>query len=384
MIKLRRPQKLYWRPAEIPLGAMLVLAAAALAALIVVETFTHEHSSDYYSQMLSASRHVQQSIESLRPIRGRIEPIDPEVDPLRSGLIGLPTSSITSNSGSLDAKQATINPNWAAVVIRLLAEAGVKPGDQVAVAVSGSFPALNLAVYTALEAMDITPLIIVSGSGSQWGANVPGFAWLDIAGQLRETGLIKTREIAATLGGIEDRGIGMDERGLEIIRQAARKADVELFEPDNYEAAVVERIQRYTDAAGGRPIAAFINVGGGTATTGPSGTSHYFGSGLLHSAPSGAFKVPSVMGHYLREGVPVINFSGLRNLTTQFDMPYPPVQAVSVGSGGAYRAESYRRWLAGSMILALLGLTALIMRSANIALAAGSGRKGRDTLRPRV
>src|SRR5690625_599402 len=122
MIKLRRPQKLYWRPAEIPLGAMLVLAAAALAALIVVETFTHEHSSDYYSQMLSASRHVQQSIESLRPIRGRIEPIDPEVDPLRSGLIGLPTSSITSNSGSLDAKQATINPNWAAVVIRLLAE----------------------------------------------------------------------------------------------------------------------------------------------------------------------------------------------------------------------------------------------------------------------
>src|SRR5690625_3088566 len=365
MIKLRRPQKLYWRPAEIPLGAMLVLAAAALAALIVVETFTHEHSSDYYSQMLSASRQVQQSIESLCPIRGRSERIEREVDPLRSGLIGLRTSSITSNGGSLDAKRPTINPRCA-------------------VAVSGSLPAPNLAVYAALNAMDITPLIIVSGSGSQWGANVPGFAWLDIAGQLRETGLIKTREIAATLGGIEDRGIGMDERGLEIIRQAARKADVELFEPDNYEASVVERIQRYTDAAGGQPIAAFINVGGGTATTGPSGTSHYFGSGLLHSAPSGAFKVPSVMGHYLREGVPVINFSGLRNLTTQFDMPYPPVQAVSVGSGGAYRAESYRRWLAGSMILALLGLTALIMRSANIALAAGSGRKGRDTLRPRV
>src|SRR5690625_5810483 len=127
--------------------------------------------------MLSASRHVQQSIESLRPIRAPSEPLAPEVEPLRSGLIGLPTSSITSNSGSLDAKQATINPNWAAVVIRLLAEADVKPGDQVAVAVSGSFPALNLAVYTALEAMDITPLILVSGSGSQWGANVPGFAW---------------------------------------------------------------------------------------------------------------------------------------------------------------------------------------------------------------
>src|SRR5690625_7554602 len=102
--------------------------------------------------MLSASRHVQQSIESLRPIRGRIEPIDPEVDPLRSGRIGLPTSSITSNSGSLGDKQATINPNWAAMVIRLLAEADVTPRDQVAVAVSGSFPSHNATLCSALQA----------------------------------------------------------------------------------------------------------------------------------------------------------------------------------------------------------------------------------------
>src|SRR5690625_1326500 len=166
MIKLRRPQKLYWRPAEIPLGAMLVLAAAALAALIVVETFTHEHSSDYYSQMLSASRHVQQSIESLRPIRGRIEPIDPEVDPLRSGLIGLPTSSITMISGSLDAKQATINPNWAAVVIRLLAEADVKPGDQVGLMVACLASRLPLLLVMDEVGKPIRPERSGSTSGS--------------------------------------------------------------------------------------------------------------------------------------------------------------------------------------------------------------------------
>lgn len=379
-----RGQKLYWRPSDIPVSALLLLALAAIAALIVVETFTREEASDYYDEMLDASRLVQQGIETLRPIRGRIEPINPDVDPLRSGLIGVASSPITSNSGHLEAKQATINPNWAAVAIRLLAEAGVEPGDHVAVAVSGSFPALNLAVYAALESMDVTPIAIVSGSASQWGANVPGFAWMDISRELRNAELIDMQAQAATLGGIEDRGIGLNERGLQLIRSAAENAGIELMVPDSYEAAVAERIRVYNQGADGQPIAALVNVGGGTATTGPESIDHYFGSGLIRKAPSAAFRVPSVMGHFLQEGVPVINFSGIRGLATQFGLPYPPQRMESVGSGGVYRAESYQRWLAALMIVLLLGLTALIMRSANIALAAGQSGRKKDAMKPKV
>lgn len=380
----RRGQKLYWRPSEIPISALLLLALAAIAALIVVETFTRQKASDYFDEMLDASRLVQQSIETLRPVRGRIDPINPDVDPLRSGLIGVASSPITSNSGHLEAKQATINPNWAAAAIRLLAEAGVEPGDHVAVAISGSFPALNLAVYAALESMQVTPVAIVSGSASQWGANIPGFSWMDIARELRNAELIDMRAQAATLGGIEDRGIGLNDRGIELIREAAERAGVELVVPDSYEAAVAERIRIYNEGAGGAPIAALVNVGGGTATTGPESIDHHFGSGLVHTAPSAAFRIPSVMGHFLQEGVPVINFSGIRGLATQFDLPYPPQRMESVGSGGVYRAESYRRWLAALMIVLLLGLTGLIMRSANIALAADHGGKRRDAMRPKV
>lgn len=379
-----RGQKLYWRPSDIPTSALLLLAVAAIAALVVVETFTRESASDYYDEMLDASRLVQQSIETLRPIRGRIEPINPDVDPLRSGLIGIASSPITSNSGHLEAKQATINPNWAAVVIRLLAEAGVAPGDHVAVAVSGSFPALNLSVYAALESMGVTPVVIVSGSASQWGANVPGFAWMDIARELRNAELIDMQAQAATLGGIEDRGIGLNQRGLQLIRRAAEQASIELTVPDSYEAAVTDRIRIYNEGASGEPLAAFVNVGGGTATTGPESIDHFFGSGLLRTAPGGAFRIPSVMGHFLQEGVPVINFSGIRDLSTQFGLPYPPQQMESVGSGGVYRAESYQRWLAALMIVMLLGLTALIMRSANIALAAGQSGRKKDAMKPKV
>jgi len=379
-----RTQKLYWRPSSIPMPALLMLAVAAVAALTVVETFTRQEASDYYSEMLDAARLVQQSIETLRPIRGRIEPINPDVDPLRSGLIGVATSPLTSTSGDLESKQATINPNWAAVVIRLLVEAGVEPGDRVAVAVSGSFPALNLAVYAALESMGIEATTIVSGSASQWGANIPGFGWLDITRELRDAQLIDIKAAAVTLGGIEDRGIGLDDRAIDLIRRTAEQAGVELLVPGSYEEAVIERIRVYNQSGSGKPVKALINVGGGTATTGPNRIDHYFSGGLSRTAPAAAFRMPSVMGHYLQQEIPVINFSGIRNLATQYRMPYPPERMESIGSGGVYQAQSYRRWLAALMIVMLLGLTALIMRSANIALAASARGGGADAMKPKV
>jgi poly-gamma-glutamate system protein len=376
--------KLYWRPSKVPGRLLFLLAAAAVAALLTVETFTSRESAEYYEEMLSASRIVQEAIEHLRPIRGEIEPINPEVDPTRSGLIGIATSPITSNSGHLEAKQATINPNWAAVAVRMLAEAGVEPGDHVAVAVSGSFPALNLAVYAALQTLDVEPTIIVSGSASQWGANVPRFAWMDIARHLRDARILALKADAATLGGLEDRAAGLNERGRQMIRQAAERAGIEMVVPESYEASVAERIRIYRDGSGEKAIAALINVGGGMATTGPASIDHYFESGLSRSAPSGAFRVPSVMGHFLREDVPVIHFSGIRELSTRYGMPYPPRQMPSLGSGGVYQAESYRRWLAGLMIVVLLGLTGVVMRSANIALAADRRGKEGDSLKPKV
>ena len=105
--------KLYWRPTQIPAGALLVLVLAAGATLAVVEIFTDRTASEYYDEMLRASQLAEASITRLRPIRGRVLPINPDVDPLRSGLIGTASSIVTSNAGHLQSKQASINPNWA-------------------------------------------------------------------------------------------------------------------------------------------------------------------------------------------------------------------------------------------------------------------------------
>jgi len=380
----KRGNQLYWRPSRIPGSALFLLSLAAIAAMLVVEIFTRQESSARFDQMLAASRLMEESISTLRPVRGRIRPINPEIDPTRSGLIGMASSTITSNSGDLESKQATVNPNWAAVVVRLLSEAGVTEGDVVGVAVSGSFPGLNLAVYSALEAMQVEPITIVSGSASQWGANLPEFGWLDMTRELRAAGLIEIRADLVTLGGIEDRGVGLDEAGREAIARSAQRTEVEMFVPDSYEAAVTERIRVYQTLAEERPMTAFINVGGGSATTGPNSIDHFFGNGLIRSAASRAFRVPSVMGYFLQEEVPVINFTGIRDLATRYGLPYPVSESVGIGNGGVYRSEAYRRWLAGLMIVILLGLTALIMRSANIALAASSQDRQDHSMKPKV
>lgn len=360
---MARRTEIYWRPTRISGTAHMVIVLSSLLALLAAENLTRQGSAEHYDEMVAAARVVQSGIETLRPMRGAIEPIDPAVDPQRSGMIGIAASSVTSNSGHLESKQATVNPNWGGAVVKMLKEVGIGEGDTVAVAASGSFPAMNLAVYAALETIGARPLVIASGSASEWGANVPGFLWVDMAAALRDADILKTRAIAATLGGREDRGLGIPEDGLSMIRNSIDGAGLELLVPESYEEAVALRIATYEEAADGARIAALVNVGGGTATTGPAEVDHYFSSGIQQRAPSRAFAIPSVMGHFIRADVPVIHLSGISTLAQRYGLPYPPREAPAIGSGGVYETITYRRWLAALLIVCLIAITAFVMRA---------------------
>ena len=87
---------------------------------------------------------------------------------------------MTSLPGHLGSKQTSINPNFAAVVVGMLKDAGVQEGDCVAVGCTGSFPAMNVAVYSALETLRARPIVICSAGSSQYGANTPDLLWIDM------------------------------------------------------------------------------------------------------------------------------------------------------------------------------------------------------------
>jgi poly-gamma-glutamate system protein len=376
--------KVYWQTKSTPAGAQVLLILASIAALLAVQVFKKRESTADYEDMLAASQTCSEGLELIGRWRRRIERIDPKVDPLRTGIIGVAASPVTSVAGHLPSKQATANPNWAAVIVRLLRKAGVREGDVVAVAVSGSFPALNLAAYCALEQIGARPIIIVSASASQWGANVPGLVWIDMARRLRAAGVIHSKAVAATLGGEDDRGVGIPEEGLSILHHAIERADIELLEPESYEEAVAERIAVYAKEAGEQPIRAFLNVGGGTATTGPASIDQFFDPGLLRGAPPRAFTMQSVMGHFIDQKVPVINLWNISTLASRFGLPYPPSEPPRVGEGGIYRATTYRRWLAALLALALVALTYFVTRSAGLGSVFGRSKARNKPAGPAV
>lgn len=95
-------------------------------------------------------------------------------------LLGVEYTPITTTLGAEEAKRLAQNPNFAAVAVELLAKSGVEPGDKVAVNLSASFPALNVAVLAAVDALKAEPVIVSSVGASTWGLTVltiPGWIW---------------------------------------------------------------------------------------------------------------------------------------------------------------------------------------------------------------
>src|SRR5690606_37474227 len=219
--------------------------------------------------------------------RREMTAIDPSIDPAGSGLIGSAMSAVTSDAGYLSAKQTSINPNFAAVVVRLLYAAGVEPGDTVAAGLSGSFPALNISVMAAMQVMDVRPIIISSASASQYGANDPEWLWIDMERLLQERGVFNYRSTAVSLGGLHDIGGGLSEEGVRLLEQGINRSGLPRIAAKNAEDSILRRMDLYRDAANGRHIAAYINVGGGAVSVGGTASKREFKAGLNLKRPPG-------------------------------------------------------------------------------------------------
>lgn len=376
-------KRIYWRPRVVSTNALLVIAATALAALVVVEAFPEPRSEMHLQQMLEASRLSNEAMDLIRRERERRRlPIDPIADPADSGLIGVAMSEITSNTGNLLAKQTTVNPNWAAVGVRLLREAGVREGDTVAVGLSGSFPALNVSLYAAMATLRLEPIVISSVSASQWGANHPKFLWLDMERVLYDHKLVPFRSVAASLGGAEDRAAGLSEGGLKILRRAVARSKLPMIEPENYAESVVERMAIYRDKAAGKPIRAYVNVGGGTSSVGTRRSKFAFQPGINRRTPPRAALIDSVMARFLDEGIPVIHFLQVNRMAARFGLPVSPQTRPPVGTGQVFLQRRYNPWLTLGSLSLVMGSLFLFIRSGRGRMALQSARRAEEQLEP--
>ncbi|MDD9941170.1 MAG: poly-gamma-glutamate system protein [Myxococcales bacterium] len=356
-------KKLYWRPNRVSRVELLFIAAFSLAGLVLVESFPQVKKQRFYQEKMTASRLALVAMRELKQERHRRKiPIHDEADPARTGLIGDLLSPIASNSGHLGSKQTSVNPNFAAVLVHYLRRAEVNPGDVVAVGVSGSFPAINVSAYAALKTLEAKPSVVASTSASQWGATHPHFTWLDMEACLQRRRVFSTRAVAASLGGIDDRALGLSNEGKRLLRSAVERAGIPLLSDETFEDAVETRMKLYADHARGRPIKAYINVGGGTVSVGTHIGKKLFHPGLNRSAPVGGETPDSVMLRFAHSDVPVIHMSGINRIAERYGFPISPVTMPRVGEGKVFVTVQYNPWLTAGVLLAIVGLAILFLR----------------------
>ena len=357
-------KKIYWRPSKVPRIILIVIAALSVVAMSAVELIKVKVKQPHYAQKIQAARNMKYGMEVLKKYRlKRIGPIDPDADPANSGLIGIAESPITSKWGHLPAKQTTVNPNWAAVMVDMLTEAGAKEGDVVAMGFSGSFPALNLAAWTAAEALKLRVVAITSVTASTWGANIPGFTWLDMERLLFENGIISHRSVAASAGGLDDKAVRISKRGVKIIESTIKRNKMKTLEAQTFKENVDERIAIYQSFSEGRRIAAYINVGGGTVSVGTKVGKKLYNPGLNRKPlRPNIKKIDSVMTRFSQEEIPLIHMVFIDRLAEKYGLPTSPSVIQEVGEGRIFMHLEYNDYLVVACLLGLLLISYLFLR----------------------
>ncbi len=364
-------KELYWTRRKVPRHAVLLVALLTCLSVAAVELFRQQVRQPNYATKLAATELALKAMQCLRQERERRGyPVDLTVDPAGTGLVGAEVTPVTSIAGHLGAKQASVNPNFAAVAVEMLAEAGVQSGDVVAVGCSGSFPAINTCVFAALETLEARPIVISSVTSSQYGANLPDFMWLDMERVLSDQERISFRSVAASRGGYEDRAIGMSEDSRRLLEQVVSRNQLPLIDADSFTDSVDQRMALYRQYAETATIQAYINGGGGTVCVGRSLGKKLIRPGLNLRPPTGSGDVDGVMYRFVRQQTPVLHFGQINALCQQYGLKTPQDRLAEVGASNVFVRRDYNRWLAGATFLLIVGVITVFAHRVSKAPAA--------------
>lgn len=353
---------LLWSPSRLPAAALLFLGVLAAAAVAAVELFPVTVRSPDFDDLVRSAQITVSASGAVKELRkGTDLPIDTEVDPRRTGLIGTTGTPLTSGTGSLLDKQLATDPNLAALFRTWLRQAGVQPGDKVAVSLTGSYPGANIAALAALQTLGAQPIIIEAPASSEWGANLVGLTWTEMWPALAAQGHLQARPIASSLAGLREPTRGSSAVGRSMVRHLLEGRSLNILDEPTAVDEVRQRMDLYDRARGTSPIVAYINVGGETIGSGgfPPRKESAQGLHLPRRGATPADEAHSVPGLFLTQGVPVITLTQPSALADRYALS--GVEPQPIGAGPLYETTQRSRGLA----LLLLGglLTVLVLLS---------------------
>lgn len=330
-----------WWPSRTPGTVLILLAFLSVVGYVLVEVFQVRRSESFCEEKLAAAEKMRDAMSTIQRYY-----LPEKTTKLEFGkLLGPKVTEITTDWGDRKIKKLSLNPNFAAVVVDTFKEAGLKKGDLVAVGCSGSFPATNIAVYSAIHTLGLEPIIITSVGSSMWGATDPNMTWLDMERLLMEKGVFSFRSTAASTGGDRDRGIGLGQRGRKLIREAARRTGTTLIEEKSLKRSVHKRMALYDQQRGDRPIKVYVNVGGGLASLGSRSNAQLIGSGLRNELRLPFLYRHGVITMMAARHIPVINLVDLKGIARRYGLKEEFHRIPEAGRGRVFFSKRHNPWL---------------------------------------
>ncbi len=353
--------------------SLVIMAVLAIACVFILEqTMTVRQVSGYDIKKTAADT-AARAFDELRNYQieqfGELTTAQLRNDPAETYLITslsngrTKTPIVTSAGQGMASKQRVINPNFAAVVVEYLQQIDLNRGDDVAIALSGSYPGLNVNVYAAVEAMGLNPVVITSVGSSPFGATNPEFTWLDMERVLAQKDILSIRSAAGTPGGASDMGGSLTDEGRQMIWDAMTRNNVEAIRSDNIEDSIQKRMAVYESKNAGGEYKAYINVGGSIASLGSSLRSISITSGVHLDLWSRTWPRKGTMILMADKGIPALHLAGTLNIAREYGFPtsHEEGYVAEVGEGTALEYPAYNVAIAAVLLIVYLALTVFLV-----------------------
>jgi poly-gamma-glutamate system protein len=301
---------------------LLIAFGILLAGTVVSESFFRKPRQLEYVSSMNESVILTKKwfsvIEQLKKEKGIISDAMSNI-PYKY-MMGNEWSEITTTMGSLDAKETSANPDFSALIIRLLHESKIKKGDKVGVVLSGSFPSLAISVLAALQTMEVEAVVMSSIGASTYGANQPEATWVDMESVLIESAGLRYRSKLVTIGAGEDSGTGLSDEGLIKIRMAAERNKINLYIPASLKESIDKRVNIFNE----EKISILINIGGNQTALGNCPHSTLIPNGLHTGINKCSDENRGLIARMNELGVPYINLLDIKDLASQYGMAVSP------------------------------------------------------------
>jgi len=337
----------------------LILLAALLSLLIIEIFFTKIEGRVDHNKMREAVSLTENWFNDIAKMKKeRNISSDAKTGIRYSSLIGDEFTDITTTLGSLEAKEISTNPEFAALMVKYLSDAGIDSSQSIGIILSGSFPALAISTFAAVQTLKLNAIIISSIGASMFGANQLGATWIEMEKYLILNGNLKYKSSIITTGAEDDNGGGLSEEGLELMENTAEHLSIKLYMPASLEESIQKKLNFFLE----NNVRLIVNIGGNQTVLGGCVHSSNIPNGFQKTYKSCRHSNRGIIAWVSEKNIPFINLLNIKKLAIENDISINP---SVVPSGSIYMARKTEKFPALLFIICISGSIFFIKRNNN-------------------